>query len=181
MKYLVVYSSQGGNTKKLAEEVYRQLPDENKDIFPVKKAPDPQGYDVVCVGFWFKGGEPDPESRQYLKKCSSGKVFLFATHGAANDSEHVIMGMNRAKELVAGAEIIGSFNCQGEVPEKVIETAANKDPQPPWLKDAEAAKGHPDSKDLMALSEAMVKAGLKTAGKDPGRGPIITEAPPVLG
>ena len=68
MKKLTVYSSQGGNTKKLAEELFKQLPDE-KDIAPVSDAPDPSGYDVVCIGFWLKGGQPDPAAQEYLKKC----------------------------------------------------------------------------------------------------------------
>ena len=171
MKHLVVYSSQGGNTKKLAEEIFRQLP-EDKEIAPLAQAPDPSGFDVVCVGFWFKAGQPDPDSQEYLKKCSGVKVFLFASHGAAPGSEHAKMGMNKARELAGDATIIGSFDCQGEVPDKVMETAANKDPQPPWLKDAPAAKGHPDASDFMALSEALVKAGLKS-GPQSGSGSVV--------
>ncbi len=173
MKQLVVYSSQGGNTKKLAEELFKQLPEENKDIAPVSEAPDPSGYDVVCVGFWLKGGEPDPAARDYLKKCKSGKIFLFATHGAAPGSTPAARGMNAAMELVDGATVIGTFSCQGEVPEKVLQNAANKDPQPPWLKDAPAAKGHPDGTDFMNLSEALVKAGLKPQPSAPG-GSVVT-------
>jgi hypothetical protein len=44
----------------------------------------------------------------------------------------------------------------------MMETAANKDPQPPWLGDAPAAKGHPNTSDFMELSEALITAGLKT-------------------
>lgn len=171
MKQLVVYSSQGGNTKKLAEEVFRQLPDE-KDIKPVAGAPDPAGYDVVCVGFWLKGGQPDPGVQDFLKKCGSCKVFLFATHGAAAGSEHAKMGMNKAIELTGGATVAGTFSCQGEVPPKVMESAAGKDPQPPWLKDAADAKGHPNGADFMNLSEALIKAGLKTTA-EPAGGSIV--------
>lgn len=169
MKHLIVYSSNSGNTKKLAEEIFRQLPDD-KDIKPVANAGDPAGYDVICVGFWFKGGQPDPSSQEFLKKCGHAKVFLFATHGAAAGSEHARMGMNKAIDLTGGATIAGTFSCPGEVPEKVIETASGKDPQPPWLKDAPAAKGHPNGNDFMSLSEALVKAGLKAeAGPSGGR------------
>lgn len=160
MKTLTVYSSQGGNTKKLAEEVFKQLPEE-KNFAPVAEAADPSGYDVVCVGFWLKGGQPDPAAQEYLKKCT-GKVFLFATHGAAPGSDHAKMGMNKAAELAAGATVAGTFSCQGEVAQKVMETAANKSPQPPWLADAPAAKGHPNGDDFMQLSEAMIAAGLTT-------------------
>lgn len=160
MKNLIVYSSKGGNTKKLAEELFKQLPDD-KDIAPVSQAPAPGDYDVVCVGFWLKGGQPDPAAQEYLKKCS-GKIFLFATHGAAPGSDHAKMALNTAGQLAAYATVIGSFSCQGEVSGKMMETAANKDPQPPWLADAPAAKGHPNGNDFMELSEALIKAGLKT-------------------
>ena len=161
MKQLVVYSSQSGNTQKLAEEIFRQLPDE-KDIKPVAEAPSPSGYDLVYVGFWFKAGQPDPASMEYLKKCSNSKIFLFASHGAAAGSEPAKMGMNKAIEATGGATVAGTFSCPGEVPDQVMETAAAKDPQPPWLKDAPEAKGHPNGNDFMNLSEALIAAGLKT-------------------
>lgn len=160
MKQLVVYSSKGGNTRKLAEAVFARLAGD-KEIKAVAQAPDPSGYDLVVVGFWYQGGHPDPDSQEYLKKCGSvAKLCLLATHGAANDSDYATLGMNKARELADGANIIGTFNCQGEVPENVLATAANKNPQPPWLGDAPAAEGHPDDNDLYNLSLAMEKAGL---------------------
>jgi len=166
MKKLIVFSSKGGNTKKLAEEIFRQLPDD-KDIQPVAQAPNPAGYDVVCVGFWLKGGGPDPDAAEYLKKCN-GKLFLFATHGSDPDSNHAKMGMNKAEELAEKATVIGKFSCQGEVPEQVMENAANKEPQPAWLSDAAAAKGHPNDEDFSNLDDALVSSGLKPQAKKSG-------------
>ena len=160
MKHLVVYSSKGGNTRKLAEAAFSRLSGD-KEIKAVAEAPDPTGYDVVVVGFWYHGGQPDADSQQYLKKCKGvPKLFLLATHGAANDSDLARLGMNKARELAAGANIVGTFSCQGEVPQKVLENAANKNPQPPWLKDADSAKGHPDREDFYNLSIALEKSGL---------------------
>lgn len=165
MKKLIVYSSQGGNTKKLAESAFSRLTGD-KDILPIAQAPDPSGYDIVIVGFWFKGGMPDPDSQDYLKKCRTvGKLFLFATHGAAVESDAVKIGLNKGRELAAGANIVGTFSCQGEVSEKTLEAAANKQPPPPWLKDAESAKGHPNNDDLYNLSLALEKAGLADCPK----------------
>lgn len=53
------------------------------------------------------------------------------------------------------AEILGTFNCQGEVNPKILEKASAKASPPVWLKDAPDAKGHPDDKDLDALSNAV--------------------------
>jgi flavodoxin len=163
MKQLVVYSTQGGNTRKLAEAAFARLSG-NKDITPVVEAPDPSGYDVVVMGFWFQGGQPDPASQEYLRKCGkAGKLFLLASHGAAPDSDYVKIGMNKARELAAGANIVGTFSCRGEVPAKILEAAANRNPPPPWLKDADAAKGHPDSDDFYNLNVALEEAGLVDA------------------
>jgi len=165
MKQLVVYSSQGGNTKKLAESAFSRLSGD-KDIRPVSQAPEPSGYDAVIVGFWFQGGQPDPASQEYLRKCKNiQKLFLLATHGSADGSDYVTIGMNKARELAAGANIVGTFSCQGEVPHKILEAAANKDPQPPWLKDAPAAIGRPNNDDLYNLSIALEKAGLVDSPK----------------
>ncbi|MCL7489792.1 MAG: flavodoxin family protein [Desulfobulbaceae bacterium] len=160
MKHLVAYSSQGGNTKKLAEGAFSRLSGE-KDIYPVAQAPDPSEYDVVIIAFWFKGGQPDQDSQAYLKKCAGGtKVFLIGCHGSATGSDHARMGMNKAKELASDADIIGSFDCQGEVPQSVLDSAANKDPQPDWLADAESAKGHPDNEDIYNMCIELEKSGV---------------------
>ena len=160
MKQIVVYSSQGGNTKKLAETAFSRLSGD-KDIYSVSDAPNPGQFDVAIIAFWFKGGQPDQASQEYLQKCSGAtKVFLVGCHGAAPDSDHARMGMNKAKELASNSNIVGSFDCQGEVPQNVLDTAANKDPQPAWLQDGYAAKGHPDRDDMYRLCEALEKAGI---------------------
>lgn len=160
MNQIVVYSSKGGNTRKLAETAFSRLSGD-KDIYPVAEAPDPSESDVAIIAFWFQGGQPDPASQEYLKKCSGfTKVFLIGCHGAAPDSDHARMGMNKAKDLASDANIIGTFNCQGEVPENILESAANKDPQPAWLQDAYSAKGHPNDDDIYNLCEALEKSGV---------------------
>jgi len=160
MKQSVVYSSQGGNTKKLAEAAFLRLSGD-KDIFPVAQAPDPGDYDVAVIAFWFMGGQPDADSQEYLKKCSgTTKVFLLGCHGAAPGSDHAKMGMNKAMELASGAKIIGWYDCQGEVPQQVLENAANQSPQPAWLQEAYSAKGHPNNDDIYNMYSELEKSGV---------------------
>ncbi len=147
MKSIVIYSSQTGNTKKLAEAVYSALSGE-KSIYPIGEAPEPSGFDLVCVGFWLMAGKPDPKSQEYLKKITSQKLFLFATHGASATSRHVQNAMEEAIRLAPESDIIGSFSCSGEVNPKVIEKAGSKPEPPAWLDDAPKAVGHPDQADL---------------------------------
>ncbi|TKB27420.1 flavodoxin family protein [Desulfopila sp. IMCC35006] len=147
MKALVVYSSKTGNTRKLAEALFGALQCE-KDLLSVSDNPDPSGYDFVAVGFWLRGGLPDTASQDFLPKIGEKEVFLFATHGAARDSDHARNGLNKAKELASPARICGVFSCPGQVAEEVLEKAGKRDPKPVWLADAPAAKGHPDAEDI---------------------------------
>jgi flavodoxin len=151
MKSLVIYSSQTGNTKKLAESTCEYLPNGTL-LCPVDEAPDPSDYDFVAVGFWLKAGKPDPKSAGYLERLKGHpKVFLFATHGANPDSEHVKNAMARAQSIAEGANFAGSFSCYGEVNPKVLDKVKVK-PQPPvWIDDATHAVGHPDKGDLERL------------------------------
>ena len=151
MKSLVVYSTQTGNTRKLAEAVFEALSGE-REILPVDDAPDPSEYDSIAVGFWLKGGRPDPKSAEYLGKITRQTLFLFATHGAGAGSDHAIHGMALAKSLAAEADIRGTYSCQGEVNPKILEKASKKPEPPGWLADAPDAIGHPNSADIEALN-----------------------------
>ncbi len=163
MKVLVVYSSQTGNTRKLAHAAYDCLTCE-KQIHALKDAPDPLGFDVVVVGFWLKAGKPDPGSMEYLKRVDRADVFLIATHGAATESDHAKKALDFAKSLVASGRIRGTFNCPGEVDPAHLEKARAKDPQPPWIQDAPGAVGRPNEADLQALKIALTTAVGVTAG-----------------
>jgi flavodoxin len=148
MKSLVVYSSKSGNTRKLAEAVYGFL-DGEKTIAAIADAPDPSEFSFVAVGFWLMGGQPDPESQVFLARLKEGQnVYLFATHGAAAGSVHAENAMKKAKEIAGKVHLLATFSCPGEVSPQVIEKASRKNPQPPWLADAPAAKGHPNANDL---------------------------------
>lgn len=163
MKSLVVYSSQTGNTRKLAQAAYEGLTGE-KEIHKVEDAPAPEGFDLVVVGFWLKGGKPDPKSAEFIGKIGKSDVFFFATHGAAADSDHAKMALDYARSLAAFARVLGTFNCQGEVEPAVLKMVRAKDHQPPWIQDAEAAVGRPNESDLSALKSALKAAAGPAAG-----------------
>jgi hypothetical protein len=97
-------------------------------------------------------GKPDPKTCDYLGKAHKGdRLFLFATHGAAKGSDHVATALTHAKSLVNGAQVVGTFTCQGEVNPKVLEKVKQKPEPPVWIKDADGAAGHPDAGDLADL------------------------------
>jgi hypothetical protein len=88
----------------------------------------------------------------------NAKVFLFATHGAAKGSDHARGAMEYAVSLVNGANVIGTYSCQGEVNPKVLEKIKQKDSPPPWLHEADDAVNHPDDTDIAELIAALKKA-----------------------
>lgn len=157
MKTLIVYSSKSGNTRKLAEEIHLFLPGDT-ELKYIKDISDPSGYDLLVFGFWLQGGKPDALACEYLKKLAQMKIFLFASHGAAVDSVHAINGMESAKALAENCEIVGSFHCQGQVEAEFLATLQGKDPQPPWIKDAPDAIGHPDANDIANLRKSLQAA-----------------------
>jgi flavodoxin I len=159
VKSLIVYSSQSGNTKKLAEAIYDTLADA-KSIYPVAEAPETDGYDFIAVGFWLLGGKPDTAAADYLAKMpkrNGSKLFLFATHGAQAQSDHVKNAFEQAKSLVPGAEILGTYSCQGQLSEKIIEKLKTKPVPPPWYAGPSTGLGHPDDRDLEALKDMIKK------------------------
>jgi flavodoxin len=157
MKILITYSTQSGNTEKLARAIYDHM-EGDKSICPVKEAPAPSGYDLVAVGFWLMAGKPDPKSAEYLAACGPDtRLFLFATHGAGKASDHAKAGMANAAALTDGAQIQGAFNCQGEVNPTVLEKVRQKETPPPWIYDADTAVGHPDASDINALQAVLDK------------------------
>ena len=150
MKILITYSSQTGNTKKLADAVNDQFGGD-KTFCTINEAPEPNDYDLIVLGFWLQAGKPDPKSSKYLEKIGKNKLFLVATHGAAANSAHAVNAMKQARSLASEAQVLGMFNCPGEVNPKVLEKVKAKDPQPPWLDDADDAIGHPNEDDIENL------------------------------
>lgn len=157
MKSLIVYSTKTNNTKKLADTIKANLSGD-ADLFSVEDAPSAKNYDMVFIGFWLQGGNPDPKTSEYLKTIDKGtRVFLFATHGAKAGSAHAENAMNAAVGLMEDIELAGTFSCQGEVNPVVLEKVKQKPEPPVWIGDADDAVGHPDESDLSALKERITK------------------------
>ena len=66
--------------------------------------------------------------------------------------------MAEAKKMAPDADVIGTFNCPGEVSPAVLEKAGSKPEPPVWLADAPAANGHPDETDLKNIGLALEKS-----------------------
>ena len=127
MKALVLYSSETGRTKKLAEAVLSVLP-ANTDFLPMEEAPESfDDYDIVFAGIWFLNLKLDEKSRSLLPRLKAKKVALFATMHRALFSDDISKNLRQAVELlpegvwVAGTHVVYVDESMAEIPLGVDE------------------------------------------------------------
>ena len=152
----VVVSIENGNFRIYARESpkikdcpteYKDLPTE-KEIKELKAVENLEGYDFVFVGFPIENFGPTKDARNFLEKhCKGKKVALFITHSAPEYAELLPEWLTKCKEGAAGADLVGVFNCQGELAQNVIDAMA-KHPDPKvraWAEMGSTTKGQPDA------------------------------------
>lgn len=163
-RWLVVYSSVTGNTKKVAEAFCEAV---NGTLVRVEDAKEPEGFDAVAVGYWLWRGGPDPKTAAYLSRLSGVNVALFETHAADNRSEHSVTAFARAAACLGkDCRVLNVFECQGQVPEAVREKRAKLEAEKPADPHAKSqgwknSIGHPDEADLMAAREFALRTDKK--------------------
>ena len=88
MKYAIVFSSQTGNTKQLAEAVSSVLPQADLCFFgsPSQEALQAER---LFIGFWTDKGRCNQEITDFLKTLKGKEVFLFGTAGFGGSQEYL--------------------------------------------------------------------------------------------
>jgi flavodoxin len=151
MKVLVAYMSSTGNTKKVAEAIYGEITSEKE----MKRIEDVQNigiYDLSFLGFPTHQFGPDKKTNEFLEKqCTDGrKIALFVTHCAPEDIPEVPEWMAKFKKAAAGADLVGFFDCQGELAksvEMIMKIAPKKEIR--FFAKNHNSKGQPDETRLM--------------------------------
>lgn len=162
MSYAIVYSSQTGNTKLLADTLHAVLPQEGCRYFGT---PDPAALDAetLYVGFWTDKGTADADAAAFLRQLRGKQVFLFGTAGFGG-SEAYFDKILRAvqKSLDRSNTVTGSFMCQGRMPLSVRQRYEKMKTQPLHMPNLDAlienfdkALSHPDTEDLERLKQAV--------------------------
>ena len=135
MKALVLYSSETGRTKKLAEAVRSVLP-VNTDFLPMEQAPEHfDDYDIVFVGVWFLNLRLDEKSRSVLPRLKAKKVAIFATMHRDLFSDDISKNLRQAVELlpqgvwVAGTHAVYVAESMAELPLGIDERLATESVQ----------------------------------------------------
>lgn len=164
MSYAIVYSSQTGNTKMLAEAIRAVLPREDCIYFG-PPSPEALKASFLYVGFWTDRGTCDARTAAFLKSLTSQKVFLFGTAGFGVSQDYFDKILQRACEnLPKTAAVSGSYLCQGKMPLSVRQRyeALQQSPTPPpniamLLENFDRALQHPNEEDLQKLQELVQK------------------------
>lgn len=123
MKVIVVYMSQTGNTKKVAEAIFQEIQKE-KDIKELKDVDSLEGYDFAFIGFPMHYGGPAKQAKNFLEKHVQGrKIALFVTHATREDSKVLQKWLAKCKKAASEADLRGFFNCQGKIDAPRLERA----------------------------------------------------------
>jgi flavodoxin len=144
MKVLVAYMSQTGNTKKVAETIYGALP-EPKNIKPIKELTTLEGYDISFLGFPMHGYGPDKKVKTFLETYVKGRsIALFITHMAPENAPPLQGWIQKFSDASAGANIVGVFDCQGEV-RGLMKILVRFHPDPHVRESIHMSQGQPDA------------------------------------
>jgi flavodoxin len=121
MNPVVIYSTKGGNTEKVAVEIAQEL---NCKAIKISNASDfstiPfKDFDFVFIGTWVRGGEPSLDVVSFLKQLnledSNRQFALFMTWAGGGISD--VLTFKRVKQLLEAKNqrlLDGYFKCFGK-------------------------------------------------------------------
>ena len=149
MKISIIYDSDTGNTKKLADEISRMFEEKTNIEYS----------DIVFIGSWTDKGSPTLRIQEELKKLKNKKIYYFGTCGFGGSEEYFNLLFERVKEYIDESnEILGYYYCQGRMPEmvkkryeKMLEENPNDEKVKQSIENYEEALKHPNTKDLEDL------------------------------
>lgn len=147
---LIIYLSQTGNTKMIAETIYSAL-EGDKEIFPVENINNQSidDFDLVFIGFPVHSHSIPYKIEALLKKIPVGKkIALFSTHGSLSGNRLSREALEYAAVLTPKTKLLGTFSCRGKVSLKAQEYLSKSPEHKIWAEMAPSASSHPDEGDL---------------------------------
>ncbi|MEZ5336292.1 MAG: flavodoxin family protein [Methanolobus sp.] len=130
----------------MAEAIYVELSGE-KEIKPLDEVADLEGYDLAFIGFPVLQFDVPPNVKAFISGKTAGKnIAIFMTHAVPEGFEAIHSWTGSCKEAAAGANVLGSFDCQGELAQPVIDMLLQADdPQMKAFGEmGPSTKGQPD-------------------------------------
>jgi len=112
MKFLVVYFSRGGKTRKVAKAISQELQCEAIDVS--NETPNVSEVDLLVIGSGNYGGAPHKTIQGFLNSLqpsTNGKAATFATAGGPNPK--CIPIIKEALKM-KGYKVVSTFECLGQ-------------------------------------------------------------------
>lgn len=156
MKYAVIYQSDSGNTRKIAETIYDTIRSEDKIIMDIAREPEMPWADFYFIGFGIHNGNCPIEMLEYLEEIRDAKYALFMTCGFLPSAKYKDKIMDNLDIwLPEDAELADVFLCQGRVEERQKDRMLRKMPENSRELEYmfEQAQSHPNGDDLQAATD----------------------------
>jgi hypothetical protein len=153
MKTSVIYYSETGNTARVARAIAAAIED---IVFlgPLQDAPSLDGSDLVFLGMPIvQFGPPEPVKQFVAEQCAGRRVALFVTHAAPRELDLLQPWLEACKAIAADAELVGLFNCQGQLAEPIRQAMLASD-TPMLVQFAQMSDGAAGEPGDKALQEA---------------------------
>ena len=156
LKTQVLYVSGTGNTERIAEAIYREIPGFSKDIKKLDSCFEKYSADTYFIGFWANRGSASVEVLDFLSDLHGKNIALFATCGMGRNLEYYHKIENNVSAFIPDDNrYLGAFFCQGKMPMKVrrkyeqMENTENAEMVAQMLRNFDEALLHPDKKDFI--------------------------------
>mgnify|MGYP001045513675 CR=1 FL=1 len=147
-KILVIYFSQTGNTKKVAEAIYQAL-EGDKVIKAVNEVQEVDEFHLMFIGFPVHSHGVPFKIERLLKQIPQGKkIALFCTHGSHTGSRLSREALEHAVTVASKAKILATFSCRGRVSHAALEALSKSPEHIAWTEMAASAQSHPTEGDL---------------------------------
>jgi len=135
-KTLITYCSLTGNTRKIADSIFKGIPD-NKELKNLSEVESLDEYGLIFIGFPIYNFEPLKQAKEFMQMHTSGRniaIFMtMALTSAPSDkqtTELYNLTIRNCMACAEGANILGIFDCPGELSEKAaIALIESNDPQ----------------------------------------------------
>lgn len=127
IRTLVLYYSKTGNTEKVAEAIFRNIP-ENKKIMRFSDKFDLADFDLIFVGFPIYNFGPIGQAKEFITNSLQGRnIALFMTMSltAAPASDQVKelydLTIQSCRACAEKSNVLGIFDCPGELSESAAD------------------------------------------------------------
>ena len=170
---MISYASLTGNTKLIAQGIKSALSKNHCVYCGEVEGSVNHKADVIFVGFWVDKNTCSNEVKCYLESLENQKVALFGTAGFGGSKSYFESVLERVQLYIPKSnEVLGSFMCQGKMPESVLNRYSKLlEEQPGNLKvlnkidNYKNAASHPDKNDVDHAQAFATKMMLAVSAK----------------